>query len=719
MGHRRGGRKPVRAAWNFLAVDAAAMRNLDAGSAAPAADGARGLDAICRGLTSPQAEAATHDGACLCIAGAGTGKTKTLVAAVAARIALHGIPAARIIAVTFTNKAAAEMQSRIRHLLTGQPLPSWIGTFHGLAARQLRLDPEVAELRSEFEILDADDSRRFVKRTVQAMRIDLERLDNGPGRDPLRSLCRHLDRFKNRLVSPTDAIAAAEASIAAANAAGCPIDAEGLRFAARVYPEYQQRLREANSADFGDLLLWPTRTMQRSETYRRRWAGYFDAVLADEYQDVNYAQYTWLRLLAADHGRIFVVGDDDQSIYGWRDADISHIRRFANDFPDALVVRLEENFRSTGHILAAANAVIGKDERRLRKTLRTTKPLGTPIELVSFRAAKEEAAGLAAEMIRLHAAGTSWDDVAILYRNNVLSRAFEEALMRARIPYALIGDVGFYARAEIKDALALLRLASHPDSPQSDDAFRRVSNVPHRGLGPKAQNVLEQEASWRRVSLLRAIETAPLPPKTRSAALAFADQVRSVLAEEFMTLADQLSALLDRTGYRAMLRDSRAETTESRLENLQELVLLAGDFDSAQQLLDHAALATGGPNEDLSGRVKLMSLHRAKGLEFPHVFLPAWEDGLFPSPYGDVDEERRLAYVGLTRGMLRVTVSYCSFRHGPMRPSPFIADIPDAHKIDGWLRSQKNVLSDHPSRERVEAARAGLALQHPPAFRSN
>jgi DNA helicase II / ATP-dependent DNA helicase PcrA len=660
-------------------------------------DGPVGTGKVFDGLTPAQTEAAEHDGACLCIAGAGTGKTKTLVAAVAARIAIHRILPARILAVTFTNKAASEMVTRVRHLLAGHPSPSWIGTFHGLAARQLRLDPEVAELRPEFEILDADDSRRLVKRAVQALRIDPEQLSATPGRDPLKSLCRHIDRFKNRLVSPAEAGRHVEATIATADNAGTAVDAHGLRLAARVYPEYQRHLREANAADFGDLLLWPTRSMQRSESYRRRWAQHFDCALADEYQDVNFAQYCWLRLFAADHGRIFVVGDDDQSIYGWRDADVSYIRRFTRDFPDALVVRLEDNFRSTGHILAAANAVIARDPKRLGKTLRGTKPIGHAIEVVSFLTADEEAAGIIAEIKHLNAHGRAWDDIAILYRTNVLSRPFEEALMRARIPYTLVGDVGFYQRAEVKDALALLRLAARPDDPQSNEAFRRVSNIPPRGLGPKAQEILETEAAWRQVSLLRAVETAVLPPKGRGAALEFADEIRAVAGDTTMTLADQISALLDRAGYRAMLRESKAETTEGRLENLQELVLLAGDFHTAQELLDHAALATGAPNEEATGRVKLMSLHKAKGLEFPHVFLPAWEDRLFPSPYGDIDEERRLAYVALTRGMVRITVSHCSYRHGPMLPSPFIDDIPPADRVDGWLRGRDHERSRHDS----------------------
>ena len=268
--------------------------------------------------------------------------------------------------------------------------------------------------------------------------------------------------------------------------------------------------------------------------------------------------------------------------------------------------------------------------------------------------------------------------------------------MRARIPYVLVGDVGFYQRAEIKDVLALLRVAATPDDVQSDEALRRVINTPARGFGAKAMVELEQEAAWRQVSLLAALETANLPPKTRSAGLAFVDAIRGVCRDPNETLADQVSLLLDVTGYRAMLRESRAETTEGRLENVQELIQLAGTFHTARELLDHAALSTGGPNETGTDRVRLMTVHKGKGLEFGHVFLPAWEAGVFPPDYGDPDEERRLAYVALTRGMRRVTISHCEYRRGYALPSPFLSDIPRIHTVLGWLRGPQHLSLRHP-----------------------
>ena len=644
------------------------------------------------GLTAPQLQAANTDGPVLVLAGAGTGKTRTLTAAVARRIMVSGVDPSRILAVTFTNKAAKEMSERIQAALGAMTTPRWVGTFHGLGTRQLRAEPEAAGLRSGFDILDADDSRRMIKRCMKAMNLAGGGDEpSPPGKDPLKVVVNAISKFKDNLIAPSEAIASAEAMIAHSRRGDRPIDPNALRTAAAVYIEYQRRLREANAADFGDLLLWPTRAMQDNETYRRRWAGRFDCLLGDEYQDVCFAQYRWMRLLAADHRQLFVVGDDDQNIYSWRGADLAFIRRFATDFPSGVQIKLEENFRSTSHILAAANAVISYDRHRIGKTLFTKKESGDPIEVLKFREAEEEARGIAGEIQRRLTDGLKYSDIAILYRSNFLSRGFEEALMRAKIPYVIIGDVGFYQRSEIKDALALLRTASAPDDLQSDEAVRRVINVPTRGFGPKAIELLENEAQWRRVSLLRALETAALPPRARSEGLKFADQVRAIGTKSDATVADQLSLLVDATGYRAMLRASRAETTEGRLDNIQELIQLAGSFHSARELLDHASLATNGPDEDTAagGQVSMMSMHRAKGLEFTHVFLPAWEAHVVPSQYGDFEEERRLAYVALTRGMRRVTISHSEYRRGSGNASPFIADIPASHRVEGWLRAKQ------------------------------
>jgi len=638
------------------------------------------------GLTPAQATAATHDGPILVLAGAGSGKTKTLTAALGWRIAGMGMPASRILAVTFTNRAAGEMRERIQALLGGGASPYWLGTFHGLAARQLRHEPEVAGLRHGFDILDAEASKRLVKRSMAALGLDPRPGADDAGYSP-KSLCKAIGRMKDALVLPEQAMAHVEALIAEGARSGMPVDPVGARVAAQVYGEYQRRLREANLADFGDLLLYPTVAMQRDETYRLRWAGRFDSIACDEYQDVNHGQYTWLMLLGQDHRRIFVVGDDDQSVYSFRGSDIRFIRSFARDFPEAIQVRLEENFRSTGHILSAANAVIACDTQRLGKTLFTSKGLGERVEVVGFRGPQEEAGGIAAEMVRRHAEGVPWDSMALLFRGNALARGYEEALLRAQVPYQLLGDTGFYQHAEVKDALALLRLAAHPEDRQSDDAFRRMANVPARGLGAKVVQAIEAEAHAKGCSLLIAARTANLPPKAHEAALGFVDVVLDASADFTLSLADQLSLLLDRTGYRAMLRDSRADGVEGRSENLQELLRLAGTFHDAEALLEHGALSGQGSEREGAGdgRVKLMTLHKGKGLEFDHVFLPAWEAGLFPADYSDMGEERRLAYVALTRGRLRVTVSYCAFRRGFTKASCFIEDLPAENVVHGWL----------------------------------
>lgn len=637
------------------------------------------------GLTEQQRDAAWQDGPVLVLAGAGTGKTKTLAAAIVRRIRHGRIPPSRILSVTFTNKAAREMTGRIETALGISSRPGWVGTFHGLCARQLRTEPEVAGLRPDFEIYDADDSRRVIRRVLKARHFDTG-ADTGVSEpDLLKQVCGRISWFKDNLIEPAEASNRVEAYIVQARQADQPVSPDVMRISASIYQEYQRCLRDANAADFGDLLLWPTLAMSRDARFRSRWTERFDCVLADEYQDVCYAQYRWINLLACPHQQLFCVGDDDQAIFGWRGSDIRYLRRFLQDYPRGSQIRLEENFRSTSLIIAAANAVIAGDKDRLGKTLFTRKPAGEPVAVVRFRDGGAEADGIVDDILRRRAAGAGFGSIAILYRSNFLSRGFEEALIRQRIPYVMIGDVGFYQRAEIKDALALLRISVSPDSVQSDEAVRRVINTPPRGFGEKALECLDAEAAWRQCSLLSAIETAPLPPRSRAVGLAFADAVRGQGEGLPETLADRLSALLHRTGYWQMWRSSKAEDATDRLENLRELVQIAGGFHAARDLLDHAALASGGPAEDkdIVERVQMMTLHKSKGLEFDHVYLPSWENGIFPPAFGDLSEERRLAYVAITRGRQRVTISHAGFRHGKMEASMFLADIPSHARVSG------------------------------------
>ena len=657
--------------------------------AAPPA--ASALLPILRDLTPQQAAAARATGPVLVLAGAGSGKTKALTAGVACRITERGITPERILVVTFTNKAAGEMRERIRTVLGDTAAPSWLGTFHGLGARQLRCDPEVAGLRQGFDILDAADSTRIVKRLLLGKPKDPDADEQPVDRTRLKRLCDRISSFKDNLITPDQVLKYVEGVIATQAMAERPVDADHLRLAASLYRAYQAELRDMNAADFGDLLLWPAITMLSDETYRRGWAGRFECVLADEFQDVNRAQFMWLRCLSKDHNEIFVVGDDSQSIYSWRGAEIGYIRRFQEDFPGSTLVKLEQNFRSTGHILSAANAIISHDPSRLKKTLFTTLGDGNRIEVVRFGYASEEATGIVAEIGRRAAEGVPYEQMAILYRANFLSRELEEKLPQARVPYTIVGDTGFYQRASVKDALALLRLSASPDDRQSDEAFRRVANKPARGIGAKALGLVEVEAGWRDVSLLTAIETTALPKAAAARLREFVDIVRAVGRDPDMTLSQRLQALLSATGYMTMLRQNRVDDAEEQLENVTELVGLADGFHTVTELLEHAALASMVQREQVGGRVQLMTLHRAKGLEFPHVFLPAWEAGIFPGTNSlNLDEERRLAYVALTRGMRRVTVTWCAYRQSrPSSPSLFIDHIPVETMIGGWLRYER------------------------------
>lgn len=673
------------------------------GDAATVGEELPSLDGILSRLTDAQRRAARATGPTLVLAGAGSGKTLSLVAGVACRIVERRIPPARILAVTFTNKAAGEMRDRIRTTL-GAEAPHWLGTFHGLGARMLRHEPEAAGLRPGFDIVDAGDAQRILKRLLAQHRgspVDAD-ANETTDRKLLKTIGDRIAEMKDKLITHRDAPAHIDALIAERRRMRQACDESGWRLTARMYLLYQDELRTMNAADFGDLVLWPALALQRDEGFRNRWAGRFDAVLADEFQDVNRAQFVFLREMCRAHGELFVVGDDAQSIYSWRGAEIEYIRRFPRDFPGSTVVRLEENFRSTGHILAAAGAVIRHDRQRLDKQLFTRAGDGHKVEILALADNDAEAVAIAQEIGRRAAEGVAYDEMAILYRANRMSRAIEERLLAARIPYTIVGDIGFYQRAVIKDALALLRLSASPESRQSDEAFRRVANRPARGLGAKALGQIEIEANWREISLFDAVDTAALPKATAARLAEFKYAIREAGAMVDAKLPDRLGLLLDRTGYTAMLRRGDDEDAEAALENLAELRQLAEGYGTVTELLEHAALASAGPREAGEGRVQLMTLHRSKGLEFPHVFLPGWNAAVFPSlGADDINEELRLAYVGLTRGMRRVSVLWTRFRDGrPSVPSPFVSYLPEAHCVAGWERFESRQERARPPADR-------------------
>ena len=637
------------------------------------------FDTIAATLTKMQVAAAAHPGSILVLAGAGTGKTASLTAA--SRIASPSPhPAAPGPRRHLHQQGRHEMATRIRTALGVEAALCWLGTFHGLAARQLRASPEVAHLRENFDILDADDARRILRRVMKALNLSTDEDESGK-RDPVKIVANHIAKFKDRLMTPKSAATHVENRIAEANRAKVPIDAAGLKAAARAYGEYQARLKEANAADFGDLLLWPTLALHHDADYRARWTGKLDWVHADEYQDVNFAQYTWLKMLASRGKRLFVVGDDDQSIYGWRGADVAFIRQFKRDFPDAVDIRLEEQLpldrpypRRRQRDYRRRQVAPRQDAIHAERAGRARRAHELPRRRIGSRRPRRGAH-------RAQARRRALARMAVLYRNNFLSRAFEEALMRARIPTASSATSDSTPAPRSRT-----RWRSSVSQPRPTTASRmkrsgRPINEPRRGFGAKAIEVLEHDASFFGVSLLKAVETAALPPKAKEAGLILVQHIRAIGANSNLTLADQLSLLIDRTGYRAMLRESRAENADQKLGNLAELVDIAGGFPNARQLLDHAALATGREGDGRGDRVSLMTLHKAKGLEFPHVFLPAFETGIIPSPYGDLDEERRLAYVALTRAMRQVRISWALFRRRPTEPSPFLDAIPNNSRL--------------------------------------
>lgn len=661
------------------------------------------------GLTPVQREAAQQEGAVVVLAGAGTGKTSTLVGGVVDRIERRGMSPHRILAVTFTNKAAQEMRDRIGFALGQERSPSWIGTFHAHGCRQLRTDPEIAFLRPGFDICDADDSRRLVRR-LMLRAIDDGALDPLPGDElgkRVRSVTNHIAMFKDDLVLPDQALALVK-TFQDRHGTGEPDDAMAWEMAAALYPAYQAILRETNTADFGDLLLWPTITMLRDEKYRLDWAHRFDAVLADEFQDVNRLQFLWLKLLSRDHQELFAVGDDAQSIYGWRGANVGFIRNFLKEFPDGRMIALEENFRSTGHILDAANTIIAGDKNRLKKTLFTSEGPGARLEIVACSGGVEEAQTLAAEMGRRAHEGVRYEDMAVLYRYNFISRILEEQLLKAKIPYELVNDTAFWQRGVIKDALAFLRLTNAPEEAQSNEAFRRVINLPARGVGAKTLAKFEAFAEDNNISLFVAAEKmmGEAVGKNAEKVRAFLQIIREDELSGDSSLSGRMRSLLERSGYMDMHRQA-GEDGQSALENLDELFDLAGEFIAIEDLFEHAALGSAPAGSTSQGRVKLMTIHASKGLEFPHVFLMGWEEQMFPSPSNvDQDEERRLAYVALTRGRRRVAVTWCAFRNGRQsQPSPFLMELPKQVWTKGWHRNAgKKSVGILPDRAALDAA---------------
>ncbi|MCI0467915.1 MAG: UvrD-helicase domain-containing protein [Beijerinckiaceae bacterium] len=627
------------------------------------------------GLNPEQRQAIeAADGPVLVLAGAGTGKTRVLTTRIAHILAQDRARPHQILAVTFTNKAAREMQVRLVTLAgpAAEAMP-WLGTFHAVSTKILRRHAELVGLKSSFTILDTDDQIRLLKQVLQAENIDEKRW-------PARALAHQIDVWKNKGLDVSH-VPPGEAA-AFANGKG-----------AALYRLYQERLKTLNAADFGDLLLESVRLFRDNPDVLKLFHERFRYILVDEYQDTNTAQYLWLRLLAQGRNNLCCVGDDDQSIYGWRGAEVDNILRFETDFPGAKIIRLERNYRSTGHILAAASGFIAHNEGRLGKTLFTGGVMGVKPAVTGLWDSEEEARATGEEIEQLQAKGHALDEIAILVRASFQMREFEERFITLGLPYRVIGGPRFYERAEIRDALAYLRCAAQP---ADDLAFERIFNLPKRGLGDASLQLIHDHARRARIPLMQAaaaiIETEELKPKQRLALRGLlADFCRWSQLTGTKPQGELAGIILEESGYTDMWRKDRTADAAGRLENLKELIRSMEEFPDLAAFLEHVSLVMDAANTDSGARVSIMTLHAAKGLEFETVFLPGWEEGLFPhqrslddSGRAGLEEERRLAYVGLTRARSRVKISFATNRriHGLWQttiPSRFLDELPPDH----------------------------------------
>ncbi|MEQ9506027.1 MAG: UvrD-helicase domain-containing protein [Hyphomonas sp.] len=647
---------------------------------APVAEGAGYL----QGLNPEQREAVLHtEGPLLVLAGAGTGKTRVLTARLAHIIGTRLAYPSQTLTVTFTNKAAREMRERALALIgeAGEGL-QWLGTFHSISAKILRRHPELVGLKSTFTILDTDDQVRLCKQIVQAENLD-------PKRWTPRNLAGLIDGWKNRALTP-DKVPAEEAELF------------GNGKAIKCYEIYQARLRVLNACDFGDLLIHNITIFQQNPDILRDYHAKFRYILVDEYQDTNVAQYLWLRLLAQGSKNICCVGDDDQSIYGWRGAEVDNILRFEKDFPGAKVVRLERNYRSTKHILAAASSVIAHNKGRLGKTLFVGDDSAAADDTDALKVkvrglwdGEAESRLVADDIESWVRSGGRHDDCAVLVRASWQMRSFEERFILLGIPYRVIGGPRFFERAEIRDAMAYLRLVRSPDD---DLAFERVVNEPKRGVGDTTLAKLQSYARADGRSLFTltpmVLQTDELRGGAKRGLTMFIDQInlwRGKLADG-LPHTELAEMILEESGYTDMLQKDRSPQAQGRLENLKELIRAMGEFDTLAGFLEHVELvmdaATGNGSDD---QVQILTLHGAKGLEWPVVFLPGWEEEVFPSKRSmdesgmkGLEEERRLAYVGITRARERAYISFVANRQiygrwQSVMPSRFIDELPHEH----------------------------------------
>ncbi len=678
-----------------LSISERALAGLSPGEGADA-------PAYLGGLNDEQREAVlATEGPVLMLAGAGTGKTRALTTRLAHILFTRRAQPWQLLAVTFTNKAAREMKERIGALI-GERVEGlqWLGTFHSIGAQILRRHAEIVGLKSSFTILDADDQVRLAKQVIEAAGLDEKRWSG-------RGLAGLIDGWKNRGLTP-DKVPANEAWHFA----------EGKGVA--LYSAYQERLKTLNAADFGDLLIHNLSIFQRHPDILGSYQDKFRYMLVDEYQDTNVAQYLWLRLLAQKHKNICCVGDDDQSIYGWRGAEVENILKFEKDFPGARIIRLERNYRSTPAILAAASTLIAANKTRLGKTLWTEAPAGEKVKVRGVWDGEEEARLIGDDIEAEQARGRPLSDLAVLVRASFQMRAFEERFNTAGLPYRVVGGPRFYEREEVRDAVSYLRLVRSADD---DLAFDRIANKPARKLGGQTMQQVHALGRARNISLMAAsrllIEGDDLGAAARGALRKFIEMVDRWTGEAAtMSPRDLTELILEESGYTDYWKNNKSAKADSKLDNLKEVVQAVSEFDTLAAYLDHVALVADRNDDQEGGAVWLMTLHAAKGLEFPVVFLPGWEEGVFPSQRSldeggapALEEERRLAYVGITRARESCRISFAANRQMYGRwqaslPSRFIDELPEeAVDVVSQPGLYGNVASSLPSHSRFDATR--------------
>ena len=666
---------------------------------------------LMQGLNEPQQRAvACLQGPLLIVAGAGSGKTRVLTFRIA-NLLEHGVPPYRILAITFTNKAAREMRERVDALIGDAAQDVWLSTFHSFCARFLRMELEhYGRYAKNFVIYDAADSKGLIRECLKELNIDEKH--TAPG-----AVQAHISDAKNRLLD-----------VAAFTAQATDFFAEQV---AKIYALYQSKLQENNALDFDDLLMLTVELLTKNEELRTKYQKKFQYILVDEYQDTNGAQYAITKLLAAEHRNICVVGDADQSIYGWRGADMRNIMNFEKDYPEATVILLEQNYRSTKNILAAANAVIENNLTRKKKELWTDNPTGDRITIYEGATEKNEASYIVREVERLHTMfHVKYGDIAVLYRTNAQSRNIEEAFYATGVPYAMVGSVRFYDRREIKDIIAYLRVIYNPRDTLS---LLRIINVPRRGLGPTSIARMMETAEEYRISLFEVITDAQLlsmipklSAKVKLALEEFAAMVFTFMGQlGTRPIHEIVEDVIETSGYAAALEEEKKEDNRDRLENLREFISVAKNFDDgaaegenglADFLAQIALISDVDQTEQSDGTVTLMTFHAAKGLEFPAVFMAGMEEGLFPHSRTllddtEIEEERRTCYVGITRAERRLYLTYARQRtiYGRTemsRPSRFLAEIPEElveHKEADFfggtdLRAPSNIWSERSTR---------------------